>query len=103
MVQVIINPDAEADLKSIKAYISRKSVFNAESFISQLLNQTKLIANNPEAGGVVLEIGLLEVRQRLYKKYRIIYLITDESIEVLTFHHSSRLLKNNPYLKDYTE
>ncbi len=54
----------------------------------------------PYRGRIVPEIGLSTIRQLLCGHYRIIYEVLKENkIGVLTVHHQSRLLKNNPVMK----
>ncbi len=51
---------------------------------------------------IVKEFNNLNVRELKLFKYRIIYrLKTSSVIEIITIHHSSRLLNNNPHLKDF--
>ena len=39
-------------------------------------------------------------RELLVKSYRVIYFIEEEKVNVITIHHSARLLKNNPTFKE---
>jgi toxin ParE1/3/4 len=48
-------------------------------------------------GKMVPEFLLPELRELIEGNYRIIYrIVSEERIDILTIHHSSRLLSNNP-------
>ncbi|RYZ56603.1 MAG: type II toxin-antitoxin system RelE/ParE family toxin [Chitinophagaceae bacterium] len=54
----------------------------------------------PERRSVVKEITSQQLREiRLYH-YRIIYRCLADKVQVITIHHSARLLLNNPHLGD---
>lgn len=102
MVQkVVFLASSLKDLENIRIFIAADSDFQAEKFINTLVSEALKIGKIPEGGGIVREFGNPFIRQRLFKKYRIIYLLKKYQIEILTFHHSAMLLQNNPHLKDY--
>ncbi|MEZ4939147.1 MAG: type II toxin-antitoxin system RelE/ParE family toxin [Crocinitomicaceae bacterium] len=52
-----------------------------------------LLSNFPGMGRVVPEMKNKDIRELIYKNYRIIYYIVDAThIDILTVHHSSRPL-----------
>jgi len=51
-------------------------------------------------GKPVPEINNPGPREILVSRYRIIYeLLSDETVAIITVHHQSRLLKNNPTVR----
>jgi len=50
-------------------------------------------------GRMVPELQIPTIRQILCGHYRIIYEINPQKISIITIHHQSRLLKNNPSLR----
>jgi toxin ParE1/3/4 len=60
----------------------------------------KLIEANRLIGRIVPEVGQNDIREIITGNYRIIYQTkVKESAYILTVHHSSRLLSNNPVFK----
>jgi toxin ParE1/3/4 len=80
-------------LRDIELYISRDNVIAAEKFINRLIELVEKLVQNPESGRIVPEILLPQIRELLYKNYRMVYLIKKNRIEVLTIFEGHRLLK----------
>lgn len=100
MVEVEIMPSALQDIKSIVDYVHKQSVQNAEKLYNELKEKIASLQQFPERGSLVKEITSPQLREiRLYH-FRIIYQCTAEKVQVLTIHHSARLLTNNPHLTD---
>jgi len=60
----------------------------------------RLIESKPLIGRIVPEVGQNDIREIITGNYRIIYQTkVKESAYILTVHHSSRLLSNNPVFK----
>mgnify|MGYP000300744892 CR=1 FL=1 len=94
MVQINWTNQAKSDLKSIAEFISRDSVRYAKSQISRIKQRTSILKNHPLAGRTVPEYEVQEVRELIEGNYRIIYKLVDkERIDILTIHHSSRMMK----------
>ena len=53
----------------------------------------------PEIGRLVPELKDARYRQILEGRYRIIYQIKEDKVCILSVHHQSMLLKNNPVFK----
>lgn len=100
MVAVEIMPSALQDIKNILDYVRRQSVQNAEKLTSEFRERIASLQQFPERGSVVKEITRQQLREiRLYH-YRIIYRCLADKVQVITIHHSARLLLNNPHLGD---
>lgn len=60
----------------------------------------KLIEDNQLIGRIVPEVKQKDIREIITGNYRIIYQTkAKEYVFILTVHHSSRLLSNNPAFK----
>jgi plasmid stabilization system protein ParE len=60
----------------------------------------EVLEEYPYRGRIVPEIGSSTIRQLLCGHYRIIYeVLKEDKVGILTVHHQSRLLKNNPAIK----
>ncbi|MFN6944275.1 MAG: type II toxin-antitoxin system RelE/ParE family toxin [Cytophagaceae bacterium] len=95
MVQIIWVKRAIQDLNEIAGYIAKDSPRYADLTIEKIFDKTQILKEYPEIGRVVPEINDTRIRELIEGRYRIIYEINNpEQIEILTVHHSSKLLKS---------
>ncbi len=104
MVQVKITSKAKKDIKSIYKYILRDSYQNAEMVAEAIIRKIETLKKQPSIGKMVKEFNNPVIRELKLFKFRIIYRTkTPSFVEVITIQHSSRLLNNNPHLKEFFE
>jgi len=89
-------PHARADLRAIRAHVAEDSPINAERLLDRLIRRAECIPDFPQAGRVVPEFALDDVREIIESPYRIIYRIGNDRIDVLTVMHGARLLRGIP-------
>jgi len=95
MVKIIWAERAIDDLTSIAEYSSRYSDKYASSIITKLFNKANILKKMPRIGRIVPEKNDENIRELIEGNYRIIYEIRSEDrIEILLVHHSSRPLEN---------
>jgi toxin ParE1/3/4 len=100
MVEVIWAPSALKDVAAIADYIAKDSVQAAKNMVALFFEKAAILERFPFIGKPVPEIKVKQLREILVSRYRIIYeVITDEEVHILSIHHQSRLLKNNPTFK----
>ncbi|MEO5946472.1 MAG: type II toxin-antitoxin system RelE/ParE family toxin [Chitinophagaceae bacterium] len=100
MAELIWAPSAIKDIYSIAEYISKDSIQAAENIVELFFDKALVLVNHPAYGKPVPELLNSSFREILVSRYRIIYeQIEDNNINIITVHHQSRLLKNNPVLK----
>ena len=100
MAQLIWAPSALKDIDLIALYISKDSVLAAENIVRLFFERAEILSKHPAFGKPVPEISNPVFREIPVSRYRIIYeLISEEEIHIITVHHQSRLLKNNPVYK----
>ena len=100
MAKIIWTARSLRDLEEIGEYISKDSLRYAKLTLEQLLGAAKLIEMNSLVGRIVPETGQRNIREIITGNYRIIYKIkTRGNAYILTVHHTSRLLSNNPVFK----
>lgn len=88
--------EAGENLVDIEEFISRDSVERAIRFIDALIDHTEaILTDNPESGRTVPEIGNPDIRELIYRGYRIVYRLNGSRIEVLTVFEGHRLLRLN--------
>ncbi len=92
MAQVRWTPQAADDLDAIAEFIARDSPHFAVLFVADILQTVDRLADFPESGRMVPEIGEKSIREIILGSYRIIYRLRREAVEVLTVHHGARLL-----------
>ena len=80
-------------LKEIELYIARDNRIAAEKFTDKLIELAESLTKNPERGRIVPEFSLPQIRELLYKNYRIVYIIKKSRIEILTVFEGHQLLK----------
>ena len=90
--QVFLSDDALNDLERIVGYITPHHPTAAERLGNQLLDAALSLRTFPERGRVVPEFRRPELREIIFRSYRIIYRMNhaDESVEVVRFWHGAR-------------
>lgn len=90
--KVFLSDDALNDLERIVAYIAPHNPIAAERIGNQLLEATLSLREFPERGRVVPEIRRPELREIVFRSYRIIYRtnLKDQSLEIVRFWHGAR-------------
>jgi len=84
---------ARKDLNEIFNYISLDSPQYAESFLRDIYEKVENLENFSKMGRRVPEIEHRNVREIIFKNYRIVYRILNDKIQIITIIHGSRLLK----------
>jgi plasmid stabilization system protein ParE len=89
------------DIEKIAGFIANDSQYYALLQTERFFERVKLLETQPEIGRIVPEIGSKSIRQLVEGNYRIIYrVISSSRIDILTVHHKSRLLSNNPLFEE---
>ncbi len=92
MVTIKWSNKALSDLENIRGFISKDSPRDANLFIKNVIKKVDILENFPYSGRVVPEKNNSELRELLYKKYRVIYQIQNEIATILFIFHQSRIL-----------
>ena len=92
MRRLFWTPQSIQDLESIQEYIDNDSPQYANLMIDRLLAAVDHLLEFPESGRIVPEFYRSELREVLYRNYRIVYRLSETKIEVLTVFHGSRNL-----------
>jgi len=101
MANVNWTDQALHSLDIIYAFIAQDAPFYAEHFIEQLLSAVDHLEAFPLSGRHVPEAERDDIREVIYKDYRIIYwLVSETRVDVISVFHSSRDLyrtENRPW------
>lgn len=100
MAKIVWAPSALKDIDSIANYIAADSVTAAKNMVALFFESAQILEQFPHIGKPVKETKDARLRELLIGRYRIIYEVnTEEGVNILSVHHQSRLLKNNPTFK----
>lgn len=100
-MKLLWTKEAMQSLMEIEEYISRDNPIAAVEFVDKLITITETIVDNPKKGRVVPELSLENIRELLFKNYRIVYLVKKKSIEVLTVFEGHQLLKKEEVIQSW--
>jgi len=92
--------EASIRLQEIEEFILRDNPQIAIEFTDKLISISETIPDNPEKGRIVPELAIKQIREILYKGYRIVYYRREASIEILTVFEGHQLLKKEEILKN---
>ena len=81
---------ARNDLKQIHDYIAKDSEYYARNVIQEIVAKTETLAEHPEIGRIVPEIGDQNIRELIIYSYRLIYESSAADIEILAIIHGRR-------------
>ena len=90
--QVIIAPSAQIDLADIVRYVARHNSDAASRLGFELITRAENLVNFPEIGRRVPEFQQVELREIIFRSYRIIYRLNFEkqTIQIIRFWHGAR-------------
>ncbi|HMJ64114.1 MAG TPA: type II toxin-antitoxin system RelE/ParE family toxin [Candidatus Binatia bacterium] len=96
--KIILTPQAIEDLREIVAYIAQDNPTRAEAFGYELCEKVLMLSNHPFLGRVVPEFRRNDVRELVYKPYRIVYGVDESKSVIYVYHywHGARQLRNLP-------
>ena len=83
---------ADNDLVQIYNYIYEDSVYYAIKTVNEIVRRTDDLNFSPYMGRKVPEYDMVEIRELIYKSYRIIYEVQRDKILIRRIWHSARLL-----------
>ncbi len=74
--RIIWSEEAWSDLESIIEYISKDSEYYAVNFVNKIIDTVEILEIFPEAGRIVPEYNNPQLREIIYKNYRIVYKVS---------------------------
>lgn len=86
--------EAGENLLEIEEFIARDSLERAVRFVDALIDHAEaILAGNPRSGRVVPEIGNPDIRELIFRGYRVVYRLKGDTLEMLTVFEGHRLLR----------
>ncbi|MBN2536535.1 MAG: type II toxin-antitoxin system RelE/ParE family toxin [Spirochaetales bacterium] len=92
-VKIIWSDKALSDIEEIIAYISKDSEYFAINSASKIISTVELLKSFPDIGRIVPEYQNTEIRELIYRNYRIVYKYKTKFVGIITVFHGSKLLK----------
>ena len=72
----------------------RRTVPNEpEKFVDQIIEHAESLSDKPLRGRIVPEISNPDIRELIFRKYRIVYRINGNNLDILTVFEGHRLLR----------
>jgi toxin ParE1/3/4 len=93
-MKIVWTEPAVEDLRELQAYIARDSEMYASGFVERIVLAADLLIDHPKLGRVVPETNDENLRELIYQRYRIIYRIRNDCIEMLSVIHGARDLEH---------
>ena len=85
------SPLALDRVSDIARYIAEDNPGAAERWVNELFDSVARLADFPESGRVVPEVGVRRIREVIFGAYRVIYSVKDK-VEILTVRRGSQRL-----------
>ena len=92
MVDIRWSLGALEDIESISSYISQDYPEKAIEIVKGIIEKIEQLKQFPKLGRKFPDRNVERIREIIFKKYRIVYEIREEIIEILVIAHGSRLL-----------
>jgi toxin ParE1/3/4 len=90
MAQVRWSLTAGNDLQDIEDFIARDSVLHAITFVDRIIEAAETLLKNTHLGRVVPEFSRPDLREVLFRGYRIVYLLQNDEVFILRVVHGAR-------------
>lgn len=89
-MKVVLTVEALADLEDIGDFIAQDNPLRADSFMAELAEKARELADFPKRFPVIPRYAKREVRRRTYGRYLIIYRVERDHVLVLRIMAGSR-------------
>jgi toxin ParE1/3/4 len=90
MAQVRWSLTAGNDLQDIEDFIARDSTLHAVAFVDRIVESAETLLKNTRIGRVVPEFDRNDLREVIFRGYRIVYLVQDNGVVILRVVHGAR-------------
>lgn len=90
MAEVRWSLTAGTDLQEIEDFIARDSALHAVTFVNRIIESAETLQHSPRLGRVVPEFGRPALRELLFRGYRVVYVLQDDSPIILRVVHGAR-------------
>jgi toxin ParE1/3/4 len=100
-MKIIWSPLALERIEEIALYIAEDKPGAAIDWVEGVFDAVERLADFPESGRIVPELGARRIREVVFGAYRIVYSVKDQ-IDILTVRRSHQLLRMSELNDDET-
>ena len=100
-MKIVWSPLALARVEDIARYIAEDNPHAAVRWVEDLFVAVERLADHPESGRMVPEVGSRRIRELIFGAYRVLY-STKDQVDILTVRRSSQLLRRSELDDDET-
>ncbi|MFH0892915.1 MAG: type II toxin-antitoxin system RelE/ParE family toxin [Bacteroidota bacterium] len=98
MVEINWSFQSIEDINNIAEYIAKDSKKYAVLQTERIFSRVAILEKSPLSGRIVPELNIPKFREVILGNYRIIYkIVSKKRIDILTVHHSARLLPKDRF------
>lgn len=98
-MKLLWTEEAISNLREIEEFIARDNAETAIKFVDKLIDKAETLVENPRKGRIVPELSIKQIREILYKNYRVVYILKQNSIDILTVFEGHKLLREDEIIK----
>ncbi len=92
---------ALGDLQAIGDFIGRDTPAFAQIFVNKVFETVERLEKFPRSRRIVPEINQDKIREIILGSYRVVYLLDEDEVNVLTVFHASRLFNISDLESNY--
>ena len=91
-MKVVWSPLALERVEAIADYIAEDNVDAARVFLIDIFAAVGRLRSFPQSGRSVPEVNRPDIREILFKKYRVVYRVARQQVSILTIWHGKQRL-----------
>lgn len=91
-MRVIWSPLALERVDEIADYIAENNVEASRVFLIDIFAAVERLENSPDSGRVVPEVKRPNIREIIFKNYRVVYRVERKRVSILTVRHGKQKL-----------
>jgi len=91
-MRVIWSPLALERVNEIADYIAENNIEAATLFVLDVFGAVERLKTFPNSGNVVPEVKRQNIREIIFKNYRVVYRVERKRVSILTVRHGRQLL-----------
>ena len=90
MSRIVWSPQSLRDVEAIRAYIAEDSPHYADLMVRRIVAVIERLTDFPESGRIVPERPTSLVREVIVGRFRVVYRVQEERVEVVTVFRGTR-------------
>jgi toxin ParE1/3/4 len=91
-MKVVWSPLALQRVEEIADYIAADNVDAARVFLIDIFAAVGRLRSFPQSGRAVPEVNRTDIREIIFKKYRVVYRVARQQVSILTVRHGKQRL-----------